>query len=286
VNNLFFEVPPLARDKLLTTLHPLLGNVLQTVDHFENSYLGAPFSWLEKPRNRMGQDLDCMADVLMGFSPIHFSQAQQRIQFRSRPMRFLGFSNHEKGAPRQEISKRSTVCSTFSRSGWSVVRSASLAKGDTSKKRPSPHLHKVPTRSNKVSPRTLQTCLVYNARSVNYLFLEYPCHFDWCSYYFLKKNWLTLLKLLTFVVKIDLLFFMVYIPTPHFPLKLHIPFYIYFSLASAPTGFISTCVLYVSSHSRVLCLANTITSKDDIKRKIYIGKFDKFSRFFGQIFIS
>jgi hypothetical protein len=27
------------------------------------------------------------------------------IQFRSRPMRFLGFSNHEKGAPRQEISK-------------------------------------------------------------------------------------------------------------------------------------------------------------------------------------
>jgi hypothetical protein len=27
------------------------------------------------------------------------------IQFRSRPMRFLGFSNHEKGAPRQDISK-------------------------------------------------------------------------------------------------------------------------------------------------------------------------------------
>jgi hypothetical protein len=35
---------------------------------------------------------------------------------------------------RQEISKWSTVCSTFSRSGWSVVRSASLAKGGTSKK--------------------------------------------------------------------------------------------------------------------------------------------------------
>jgi hypothetical protein len=27
------------------------------------------------------------------------------IQSRSRPMRFLGFSNHEKGAQRQEISK-------------------------------------------------------------------------------------------------------------------------------------------------------------------------------------
>jgi hypothetical protein len=31
------------------------------------------------------------------------------------------------GAPRHEISKRSKVCSTFSRSGWSV------AKGGTSK---------------------------------------------------------------------------------------------------------------------------------------------------------
>jgi hypothetical protein len=55
-----------------------------------------------------------------------------------------------------------TVCSTFSRSGWSVVRSASLAKGGTSKRRPSPHLHKVPTwSSNKVNPRTFQKALVY-----------------------------------------------------------------------------------------------------------------------------
>jgi hypothetical protein len=95
-----------------------------------------------------------------GVPPIHFFQAEHRIQFRSLPMRFLGFSNHEKGALRQEISKWSIVCSTFSRSGWSVVRSASLAKGGTKKKRPSPHLHKVPTRNNKVSPRTSQTALV------------------------------------------------------------------------------------------------------------------------------
>jgi hypothetical protein len=53
-----------------------------------------------------------------------------------------------------------TVCSTFSRSGWSVVRNASLAKGGTSKKRPLSHLHKVPTRSNKVSRWTFQTTLV------------------------------------------------------------------------------------------------------------------------------
>jgi hypothetical protein len=96
-----------------------------------------------------------------GVPPIHFFQVEHRIQFRSRPMRFLGFSNHEKGATRQEISKWSTVCSTFSWNGWRVVRSESLAKGGTSKKRPSPHLHKVPTRSNKMSPGTSQTALVY-----------------------------------------------------------------------------------------------------------------------------
>jgi len=53
------------------------------------------------------------------------------------------------------------VCSMFSRSRWSIVRSASLSKGGTSKKRPSLHLHKVPTQSNKVSPQTLQTALAY-----------------------------------------------------------------------------------------------------------------------------
>jgi hypothetical protein len=37
--------------------------------------------------------------------PIQFYQPEHGIQFRSRPMRFLGFSNHEKGAPRQDISK-------------------------------------------------------------------------------------------------------------------------------------------------------------------------------------
>jgi hypothetical protein len=43
----------------------------------------------------------------------------------------------------------------FKEVGEELLRSASLAKGDTSKKRPLPHLHKVPTRNNKMSPRTL-----------------------------------------------------------------------------------------------------------------------------------
>jgi hypothetical protein len=36
-------------------LHPLLENVLQTVDHFEIPCLRAPFSCVEKPRNLMGE---------------------------------------------------------------------------------------------------------------------------------------------------------------------------------------------------------------------------------------
>jgi hypothetical protein len=85
--------------------------------------LELPFHTCKSPEIAWGE-MDCMVDVLMGFHQSTFSKPN-RIQFRSCPMWFLGFSNHEKGAPRQEILKWSTVCSTFSRSGWSIVRSAS-----------------------------------------------------------------------------------------------------------------------------------------------------------------
>jgi hypothetical protein len=42
-------------------------------------------------------------------------------------------------APCDFLKLTTNVCNTFSRSGWSVVRSASLAKGGTLQKRPSPH---------------------------------------------------------------------------------------------------------------------------------------------------
>jgi hypothetical protein len=60
----------------------------------------------------------------------------------------------------QEFNSDFIPSSTFSRGEQSVARSAWLAKRGTSKKRPSPHLQKVPTRNNKVSARTLQTALV------------------------------------------------------------------------------------------------------------------------------
>jgi hypothetical protein len=149
-DGLLFEVPSLASDALLTTLHPVLENMLQTVDHLEISCLGASFHDWKSPV------LNFCLEKVDRWNPVRTSA----IHSTSRPMRFLGFSNHEKGALREEISKLSTVCITFSRSGWSVVRSTSLAKGSTLEKSPSTKLHKVPTLSNKVSPRTLQTALI------------------------------------------------------------------------------------------------------------------------------
>jgi hypothetical protein len=57
-DGLSLEVPPLASDALLTTLHPLLENVLQTVDNVEISCLGVPFSWMEKPKHCMVRGLN------------------------------------------------------------------------------------------------------------------------------------------------------------------------------------------------------------------------------------
>jgi hypothetical protein len=75
------------------TLHSLLENVLQTVDHFEISCLGAPFSWLEKPRNRMGRDLDCMADGLMGFHRSIFSNSNKEFNSDLAPCDFWAFAS-------------------------------------------------------------------------------------------------------------------------------------------------------------------------------------------------
>jgi hypothetical protein len=91
-----FEVPPLASDALLTTLHPLLENVLQTDDHFEISCLGAPFSWLKKPRNCMGWDLDCMADVLMRFHRSTFSKPNTEFNSDLAPWDFWAFPTMER----------------------------------------------------------------------------------------------------------------------------------------------------------------------------------------------
>jgi hypothetical protein len=114
--------------------------------------LGAPFSWLEKPRNRMRRDLNCMAEVRI--PPISVSASIATFQSRNADAPLM-LRRH----PKKDSFKTTVI--PCSGNGWSVVRSASLAKGGTSKKRPSPHLRRVPNRSSKASPRTLKTALVF-----------------------------------------------------------------------------------------------------------------------------
>jgi hypothetical protein len=105
-DGVFFEVSALASDAVLTTFHPLLENVLQTVDDFKISCF--PLSSLfivRKAQKSHGAryELNSMfgSEKVDRWNPIRTSA----IQSRSRPMLFLGFSNHGNGAPRQEISK-------------------------------------------------------------------------------------------------------------------------------------------------------------------------------------
>jgi hypothetical protein len=85
-----------------------------------------------------------------GVPPISVSASIATFQSHNADAPLSLFRHPKKGSLK-------TTVTPFSRSRRSVLRSASLAKGDTSKKRPSPHLHKVPTRSNELNPRTLQT---------------------------------------------------------------------------------------------------------------------------------
>jgi hypothetical protein len=165
-DDLFFKVHPLASDALLTMLHSLLKNVLQTIGHFEISCLEAPFSWLEKPRNHMGWDLDYMVYVLMGFHWSTFSKPKTEFNSDLTPLQFLGFSR--KGSSKERNFEVINSLQHIFKKGWNVVKNALLGKRGTLKKRLSLHLHKVLTPINKVSQWTLQTALVWSSSLYNF----------------------------------------------------------------------------------------------------------------------
>jgi hypothetical protein len=88
-----------------------------------------------------------------GVPPISVSASIGNFQSRNADAPLIFLCHPKKGSFK-------TTVTPFSRSRWSVVRSASLVKRGTSKKRPSPHLHEVLTLSKKMTPRNLQTALV------------------------------------------------------------------------------------------------------------------------------
>jgi hypothetical protein len=100
----FSKCPPWqAMYFLQPTLHPLLENVLQTVDHFEISCLRAPVSWLEKPRNCRGRDLDSIADVLMGFQRSIFSKPNTEFNSDLAPCDFWAFPTMKRELRRKKF---------------------------------------------------------------------------------------------------------------------------------------------------------------------------------------
>jgi hypothetical protein len=78
-DSLFFKVPPLASDALLTMLHPLLKNMLQTIDHL--NFL----PWSSLFMVGKAQKLQARSGLYVRYSngvlPIHFFQAEHRNQF-------------------------------------------------------------------------------------------------------------------------------------------------------------------------------------------------------------
>jgi hypothetical protein len=141
----FFEVPPLASDVCFYNAPPTSRR--NAVDRWllRNLLSRSSLFMVRKAQKSHGAISGLYGGCSYGIPPIHFFQAEQ-------------------GSSEARNSKWSTVCGTFSRSGKRVVSSASLDKRGTWKKRPSPPLHKVPTRSNKVSPRPFQTAHVHSAR--------------------------------------------------------------------------------------------------------------------------
>jgi hypothetical protein len=69
-DGLFFEVPPLESDTLLTTLHPFLENVLQTVISSKFLALELPFHGWKSPEIACGE-IWTVADVLIGRSTFY-----------------------------------------------------------------------------------------------------------------------------------------------------------------------------------------------------------------------
>jgi hypothetical protein len=103
----------------------------------------------------MGRYLDCMADVLKGFHRSTFSKPNTEFYSNLAPCDFWAFPTMKR-----ELRGKKFRSDQRSAARFREVGVASLAKGGTWKKRPSPHLHKFSTRSNKVSPRTSQTTLI------------------------------------------------------------------------------------------------------------------------------
>jgi hypothetical protein len=120
-DGLVFQVPPLASGARLTTLRTFRNRAADrwSLRNFlprSSLFMGG------KARNRMRRDLDCMANVLMGFHWSTFSKPNPEFDLDFAPCNFWAFSTMKR--------EWSTVYSTFSKSGWEWLPREVLRKRD------------------------------------------------------------------------------------------------------------------------------------------------------------
>jgi hypothetical protein len=147
-DSLFSEVPPLTSDVLITTLHPLFGNGVAVVLKEPFLRWRSNFSGESALRIEKWKWMHPQRSVEPCYNIHHTVQISHHA--------ISGFFEPWKGS-----SEIKTACTTIllklvasrlhhvSEKCVERCKKCIAAKGGTSKKRPSPHLHEVPTRSNE-----------------------------------------------------------------------------------------------------------------------------------------
>jgi hypothetical protein len=82
--------------------------------------LGDPFSRFEKPRNRMGRDLDCMVDVIMEFHRSTFSKPNAEFNSDLVPCDFWAFPTIKRELPGKKFPSDQRSASRFREVGGAL----------------------------------------------------------------------------------------------------------------------------------------------------------------------
>jgi hypothetical protein len=109
-DSLFFKVLPLVSDTLLAMLHPFLKKHAADCCLLQNFLPWNSLFMVGKVQKSHGERSELNSVFSLENVDQWNSTGTPGIQSRSCFVQFLGFSNHEKGAPRQEISKWSAAC--------------------------------------------------------------------------------------------------------------------------------------------------------------------------------
>jgi hypothetical protein len=159
-DGLFFVVPPLASDALLTTLPPTSQKRAADRWSLRNFLPRSSFFMFRKAQKSHGARSEL--NSAFSFEKVdHWNAIRTTaIQCRSRPHAISWLFQPWKGSSEATNFEVINGLQHVLEKWVERCNKCIVCQGKYFETRPSPHLHKVPTRSNKVSPRTFQTTLV------------------------------------------------------------------------------------------------------------------------------